>query len=248
MSFNVPPTSCPRCQQDFPEGRRNSVVVVCSSCGWTPSDSNKTIDSVQHKRFSVVATVIAVFVTVGFIQTVEWDNHAFEVIPLKVKQTIGAASAEDLSRIGEICIERSKLACTEQAYKEMAQRNPEDYARLGKFQFQRGLFKDSTWAYGKYFEKNGQDMEARYYFARSLGEIGMVDEAVKQYDYVLAVKPDTLQVTVIQHYVKMLMNNQRFDQAKVLIDTVREKSATNAYFMNDEFKKIEETKTVTAKR
>lgn len=248
MNFNVPPTHCPRCQQDFPEDRRNSVVVVCSSCGWTPADSNKSVDQSLHKKFGIIATGIAIFFTAGFIQTVEWDNHAFEVIPLKVKQTLGAASSEDLSRIGEICIERSKLACTEQAFKEMAQRNPEDYARLGKFQFQRGLFKDSAWAYSKYFEKNGQDIEARYYFARSLGEIGQVDDAVAQYDYVLSTKPETLQVTVIQHYVKMLMNNQRFDQAKALIDTVREKSATNAYFMNDEFKRIEETKTVTAKR
>lgn len=248
MSFNVPPTHCPRCQQDFSESRRNSVVVVCSSCGWTPSDSNKNIDKSLHKKFGIVATAIAIFVTGGFIQTVEWDTHAVEVIPLKIKQTIGAASSEDLARIGEICIERSKLACTEQAFKEMAQRNPEDYARLGKFQFQRGLFKDSTWAYGKYFEKGGSDMEARYYFARSLGEVGMVDEAIAQYDYVLASKPETLQVTVIQHYVKMLMNTQRLEQAKSLIDNVREKSATNAYFMNDEFKKIESVKTVTAKR
>ena len=246
--FKAPPSHCPRCQQDFSEERRNSVVVVCGSCGWTPADNNKSIDQSLHKRFGIVATAIATVFTVGFIQTVEWDNHAVEIVPLKLKQTIGSASVEDLGRIGEICIERSKLACTEQAYKEMAQRNPEEFARLGKFQFQRGLFKDAAWAYGKYFEKDGQNMEARYYFARSLGEIGMVDDAVKQYDYVLSTKPDVLQVTVIQHYVRMLMDNQRFDQAKVLIDNVREKSATNAYFMNDDFKKIEQVKTVTAKR
>lgn len=248
MSFNVPPTHCPRCQQDFSPERRNSVVVVCGSCGWTPADHNKSVDNGLHKRFGIVATVLATVFTVGFIQTVEWDNHAVEIVPLKLKQTIGSASAEDLSRIGEICIERSKLACTEQAYKEMAQKNPEEYARLGKFQFQRGLFKDATWAYGNYFEKGGKDIEARYYMARSLGEVGQVDQAVEAYEQVLAAKPETLQVTVIQHYVRMLMDNQRLEQAKVLIDGVREKSATNAYFMNDDFKKIEEVKTLTAKR
>lgn len=246
--FTPPPSHCPRCQQDFPEARRNSVVVVCSSCGWTPADSNKNVDQGLHKRFGIVAVTLAVIFTLSFIQTVEWDNHGTEIIGLKIKQTIGSASAADLARIGEICIERSKLSCTEQAYKEMAQQNPEEYARLGKFQYQRKLYKDSTWAYTKYFEKGGQDMDARYYFARSLAESGQVDQAVAQFDQVLTSKPDVLQVTVIQHYVRMLMDNQRHVQAKALIDTVREKSATNAYFMNDEFKKIEQTSSLTAKR
>lgn len=248
MSPIVPHSHCPRCQQDFTEDRKKSSVLVCSSCGWTPADSNKNVDKGMHKRFGIVASAIAVVATLSFIQAVEWDNHGTEIIPLKIKQTLGSASPTDLARIGEICIERSKLDCTEQAYKEMAQQTPEEYARLGKFQFQRGRFKDSTWAYGKYFEKGGQDMDAHYYFARSLSEVGQIDQAVEQFETVLASKPETLQVTVIQHYVRTLMDNQRYDQAKALIDNVREKSATNAYFMNDEFKKIQEKSTLTAKR
>ena len=67
----------------------------------------------------------------------------------------------------------------------------------------------------------------------------MVDEAAKYYDYVLGAKPDVLQVTVIQNYVRLMMDAHRLDKAKQLIEEVRSKSAASAYFMDDEFKRIQ---------
>src|SRR5262249_49366836 len=92
----------------------------------------------------------------------------------------------------------------------------------------------------EFFSKGGVDLEGSYMFAKALGQVGMVDEASKYYDYVLGQKPDVLQVTVVQNYVKLLMEANRLDQAQKLIEGVRKQSEASAYFMEDEFKKIKE--------
>jgi tetratricopeptide (TPR) repeat protein len=106
----------------------------------------------------------------------------------------------------------------------------------------RGHYQEAVNTYRTFFSKGGVDLEASYNFARALGQVGMVDEASKYFDYVLGAKPDVVQVTVVQNYVKLLMEANRLDQAQKLIEGVRKQSETSAYFMEDEFKKIQASK------
>jgi tetratricopeptide (TPR) repeat protein len=141
--------------------------------------------------------------------------------------------------LASICMERKKYDCVEQQYARLGQQNPQLMLRLGKFQMSRAHYNEAVNTYRTFFSKGGIDLEASYNFAKALGQVGQIDEAAKYYDYVLGAKPDVLQVTVIQNYVKLLMEANRLDKARTLIEQVRHKSDTSAYFMETEFKKIQ---------
>src|SRR6202042_3366331 len=125
------------------------------------------------------------------------------------KDLIGSSSNEDLEQMASICLERKKLDCVERAYSRLGERDQTQLLRLGKFEMSRGHYNEAVNTYRTFFTKGGIDLEASYNFARALGQVGMVDEAAKYYDYVLGAKPDVLQVTVIHNYVKLLMEAHR---------------------------------------
>ena len=111
---------------------------------------------------------------------------------------------------------------------------------------QRAKYNEAAQSYYKFFKSGGQDLESSYNYAKTLSQLGQVDEAIKYFDQVLGAKPDVLQVTVIQNYVKLLVENKRFVQAKVLIEHVRKDGGEAAgSFMDAEYKRIQELTTAS---
>lgn len=230
---------CPRCHHEISSERKLASPVVCDTCGFVITSSVEEQQDHMDKRFTRLAFGLAFVMVAGFMQLSIWDTHAIEVIPLQVKELLGTSSNQDIEQFADICMDRKKLDCVEKEYTRLGDRDPSQLLRLGKFQMQRAHYTEAVNTYRTFFSKGGIDLEGSYQFARALGQVGMVDEAAKYYDYVLGAKPDVLQVTVIQNYVRLLMDAQRFDKAKQLIQDVRSKSAASAYFMDDEFKKIQ---------
>ena len=230
---------CPRCHREISQERKLSNPVICDHCGFVITKSGYEAQEKLDQTFMRLAFGLAVFMIAGFLQLSIWDNHALEVVPLEAKELIGASSNSDIERFAEICLERKKLDCVEREYSKLGERDNSQLLRLGKFQMQRARYAEAVNSYRTYFTKGGIDLEGSYQFARALGQVGMVDEAAKYYDYVLGAKPDVLQVTVIQNYVRLLMDAHRLDRAKQLIEGVRSKSAASAYFMDDDYKKIQ---------
>jgi tetratricopeptide (TPR) repeat protein len=230
--------SCPRCQFDIAPERRQDSVVICDHCGFVISNSETEFREKGEKRFIISAFAIAFVMIAGFLQLCSWDNHFLEVIPLQIKDVVGSMSNEDYEQLANICLDRKKLDCVEHAYSKLGERDQNQLLRLGKFEMSRGHYSEAANTYRTFFTKGGVDLEASYNFARALGQIGMVDEAAKYYDYVLGAKPDVLQVTVVQNYVRLLMEANRLDQAQKLIESVRKQSDTATMFMEDEYQKI----------
>lgn len=230
--------SCPRCQFEISPERRQESVVVCDHCGFVISNSEQLFREKNEKRFITLAVGVGFLIIALFLQLCIWDSHFLEVIPLQAKDLIGASSNQDLERMAAICLERKKLDCVERAYSRLGERDQSQLLRLGKFEMSRGHYNEAVETYRQFFSKGGIDLEASYQFARALGQVGMVDEAAKYYDYVLGAKPDVLQVTVVQNYVRLLMEANRLDQAQKLIEGVRKQSQTSVYFMEDEFQQI----------
>lgn len=230
--------SCPRCQNDISAERRQDSVVVCDHCGFVISTTEQQFREKGEKRFIAYALGVGFVLVAGFLQLCSWDTHFLEVIPLQAKELIGASSNEDLEQMAAICLDRKKLDCVERAYSKLGDRDQNQLLRLGKFQMSRAHYTEAANTYRTFFTKGGIDLEASYNFARALGQIGMVDEAAKYYDYVLGAKPDVLQVTVVQNYVRLLMEANRLDQAQKLIMNVRKQSEASSMFMEDEFQKI----------
>lgn len=231
---------CGRCQTEIPEDRLSQRPVVCPTCGFSHNPQEIKAEIQFERRFIKLAVGLAIAMVAGFVQTATWDKFALEIIPLKMKSAIGMANSTDLNRIVQICVERRRYDCAENAYADLAaQGNVEAIADLGKFQVRRGRTQYALQSFTEYFNRGGLDLEASYQYAKVLGAVGQTDKSVTYFETVLKGRPETLQVTVTQNYVRMLMNNGRRDQALKLIQGIRKTSPTANMFMQDEFKSLQ---------
>lgn len=240
--------ACPRCKQDISPERKSKNPVICDHCGYTVSQIEGAQAEVDKKSIQFMIG-IGVFAIACYVQILNWDSAWLQIIPLSVKETIGLSSNADIEAKAGICMELKKWECVEQQYVRAAQAQPALWERAGHFSMQRAKYNEAAQNYYKFFQSGGQNLEASYNYAKALAQLGQVDEAVKYFDQVLAARPDVLQVTVVQNYVKLLMEHQRFDQAKVLIDKVRKDGGPSAgSFMDEELKKIQGQGVHTAAR
>ena len=237
--------ACPQCKLDIAPERKTQRPVVCNHCGCTVSNSETLLDAEGEKKTIIAFGAILIFILASFIQLMNWDNYSLEIIPLKLKETLGMRSPADLERTAEICFELKKWDCVESNYSARAQTDSTQLPRLGAFQMKRAKYNEAAQTFYSFFQKGGSSLEASYNYAKSLAQLGQVDEAIKYFDQVLAAKPDVLQVTVVQNYVKLLMEHRRFEQAKKLITDIRKTSPESASFMDTEFKKIQDVTTAS---
>ena len=230
--------ACPRCKLDISAERKKLRPLICEHCGYTESNLAHVRGEVEKKSIIIMAG-IAVLAVVALAQLNAWDKYWLSSIPLSIKETIGMASAADHESRASMCFDLKKWDCTEAAYVKTAERDPKLFERAGAFQIKRGKFNEAAQSYYKFFQAGGQSLEASYNYAKSLAQLGKVDDAIKYFDQVLAARPETLQVTVVNNYVKLLVEHQRFVEAKRLIERVRKDGGSTAgSFMEAEFQKI----------
>jgi tetratricopeptide (TPR) repeat protein len=202
------------------------------------------IEGGERRTITIFAGVLA-FLCLSFMLVMNWDIHSLAVIPLKIKETVGASNPADIERMGEICMDLKKWDCVESNYSQAAAHDPQQLTRLGQFQMKRAKWQAAAQTYYRFFQSGGQDLDASYNYAKALSQLGEVDEAVKYFDMVLAAKPDVRQVTVVQNYVKLLMDHQRYDQARALIQGIRKQGPDSSLFMETEYKKIQDMATAS---
>ena len=243
LKMNLQFGVCPQCKQDIDEARLRESIVICQHCGFSDQKSNQRLDKQVYKTFLKTSLVITVLLVGGFIQSVSWDKYAVTIIPLKLKQTLGMASLQDMTEISKICQERLKWDCYGQALAQRYQMSPntevETLAELGNLQFKLGQYAQAEKTLSTYFQQGGLNMDASYDYARSLSLQGQVDQASQVYQQILQAKPETLQITVAQNYIKLLMTNNRHVEAKSVLDGIRASGSNANMFMDKEYKEIE---------
>jgi tetratricopeptide (TPR) repeat protein len=233
--------ACPQCKLDISPERKAIKPLVCEHCGFTSGNDEIVKNEIEKKNIYAFIG-LSVFVVAAYIQLMNWDKHTLNIIPIAVKETIGAAGPSDYEAKAQICMDLKKWDCVEYSYIQTAKADPTLWKRAGDFQMKRAKYAEAARSYYPLFQSGTpQDIEVSYSYAKALAAIGQVDEAVSYFDAILAARPDTLQVTVVQNYVKLLMEHQRYDQAKVLISKIRNNSGpAGEAFMEDEFTKIKE--------
>ncbi len=237
--------ACPQCKLDISEERKKALPFICNHCGFTSSNDEKVQDQIERKSIFWFSG-LSILVVAAHIQLANWDKHSLGIIPIAVKETIGGMTASDWEAKASICMDLKKWDCTEFAYVEVAKQDPTQWQRAGDFQMKRAHYNQAAQSYYAFFQNGGESLDVSYNYAKALAHLGQVDEAVQYFDQVLAAKPDVLQVTVVQNYVKLLMDHQRYEQAKVLISKVRRQSGpAGEQFMDDEFKKIKDMTTAS---
>lgn len=237
--------ACPRCKLDISEERKKISPLICNHCGYSLSAEEEKHTAQGEKHTIVVFSSMLGLILFSFIQLMNWDSYSLEIIPLKIKDTLGMSSPANMDRTAEICMELKKWDCVETNYSHAGQADKTKLPRLGAFQMKRAKYNEAAQTYYGFFQSGGADLEASYNYAKALAQLGQVDEAIKYFDQVLAARPDTLQVTVVQNYVKLLMDNQRYDQAKKLIQDIRGHGPESGSFMESEFKKIQDMTTAS---
>ncbi|MBX3020640.1 MAG: tetratricopeptide repeat protein [Bdellovibrionales bacterium] len=219
--------TCTRCLRELSPERSQSTPKVCDHCGHVISKT-ETVAKKQIDRQSLYWVVgLAVGIVLGFMQVVSWGSYSLE---------IWTASPE---RKGQICMILKKLDCVEDVYQQAAFSDVDAMARLGRFQFNRMKYAEAAATLQTFFQRSEEpDMDTRYVYARALSEMGNVDEASTQFDLILAAKPDVLQVTVAQAYVKLLIQHGRIEQAHKVLTSIRKRGENVASFMESEFKDL----------
>lgn len=237
--------ACPRCKLDISEQRRKQVPTICNHCGFSGSDKVEKHSVAGERNVIKVFSTLAILFVASYIQLANWDNHSLDIIPLKIKEATGTLSTADNEQYAQICMELKKWDCVETEYSLVAKQDPNQILRLANFQMKRAKYNEAAQTFYSFFQNGGNDLEASYSYAKALAQLGQVDEATKYFDQVLAARPDVLQVTVVQNYVKLLMDHQRYDQAKKLIVDIRKLGPTADMFMETEFKHIKEMTTAS---
>jgi tetratricopeptide (TPR) repeat protein len=239
--------ACPRCKQDVSPDRRNQSPVICNNCGYIPSTLPVSVKAETEKRVIAIFAPICALVLFSYIQLMTWDSHSIEILPLAAKQTLGISSVADNDRYAEICMDLKKWDCVEINYAKVAAADPTKLPRLGNFQMKRAKYNEAAQSYFAFFKSGGNDLEASYNYAKALAQLGQVDEATKYFEQVLAARPDVLQVTVVQNYVKLLLDHQRYEEARKLIADIRSRGPETGSFMEAEYQKIKNTKNTASR-
>jgi len=232
---------CPRCQLEISDGAQNNTMAVCPHCGFVKSSNDSNVQSSLSKQFMFFTIGVSSLFILSFVHAVNWGEYFFESIPLKVKVTVGSASARDFGRLGQICKELKDTKCVESMLKSESKldpKNTEALGALGQIQFDHKQYKDAAVTLANYSKFGGKNLDVLFAYAKALAEVGQTDKSIKQLEKILAAKPGDLQVPITQTYVHMLIKDGRNDRAKAVIQSVRSKGRNAGLFMEKEMRKL----------
>ena len=160
------------------------------------------------------------------------------------------ADQSDYNRLQEICLDRKMIDCVQSSLEEQLSQNPTDLdvlKRLGKLYYQRENFEQAYETLNSYFENKGNDLMTAYYFAKVMSKQGETDKAAEYFTYILDSKPDVLQVTVTETYMDMLIEANRFEDAKKLAKSVEDRTVKIPGSLLARFDKVDQAINPTSK-
>jgi len=204
------------------------------------------MDKDLERSSATIMVVLATLVVATIMQIGAWDKYSLDVIPLLLKEMVGATSPQDWEDKAKMCWELKKWDCVEYEYTKSAQNDRGQYVRLGHYQMRRLKFDKAANSFRIFFKGGGEDIEAAKAYAKALAETNQFDESSKYFNLVLDTRPESLQIPVVLDFVKLLMKNEKYEHARRLIEDVRKQNPAGSQFMDSEYKQIK--KLMTAAR
>jgi tetratricopeptide (TPR) repeat protein len=232
--------NCKRCHYEISSERMAQNPIVCDHCGQIKGTANERLDNEFQKRISNMFILGSFLFVALFAHLVHWQNDFFRIIPLKIKIQMGTHDRDVYIKTAEICMERRKFSCVINSYNAAIGMNANDLdilTRLAKAQDLLGQTEGALITLERYFLAGGNDASAAHRYAKLLEKVGKLDVAEKYYLLALAAKPEIVQVTVTQDYVRMLMKQARYKDAQAII-TERRKSGASEGFLGKELSEI----------
>ncbi len=233
---------CPKCHNELDAQRVERGVFICSVCGYSPS-AQKTADKKTTRDLIAMFVALSILAFGGFVHLINWNAHAVAIVPLKIKQWTGTASANELKQIVSICKHQSKAYCVLKAQHQLIKQQPNNVKALGEYARSLYQMKQDTQAlkvFSLYFNKGGKSVKSMYEFAQTLKRNNQLVMAKEYYERALSSKPDVVQVTVTKAYVDLLLKMPDLKGAYALIKKTRQGGAHMAHFMEAEFHEIKQ--------
>ncbi|MCB0351439.1 MAG: hypothetical protein KDD38_09665 [Bdellovibrionales bacterium] len=191
----------------------------------------------SNKKTYLLMSAFSLFFVLGLIHLTNWDRHSFTIVPLKAQQMIGLASAADLRKIADICTERLKYDCVDSALSQIhyTEITPEDYLRIGDLRRKLGRHKMAVAAYSSVLNKKadlpGNLLADTYYgLAKSSENLQQIDNAIGYYEKSISAKPDVIQITVTEAYLKLLQQAGRPSTMQKVIAEARRRGGSDRLF------------------
>ena len=232
---------CLRCKQDIPLEMLQNEIVVCPHCGWVKSSNDSKVQDHLSKQFIRFTIGVSILFVAIFMHSVSWGPYYLEVIPPKLRSTIGMATAQDYSRLAQMCKELKDMNCVEHMlgrYVSMETKDLKALAELGTLQASRKHYSESVTTLSQYFKLGGDEVEVSYTYAKALVEVGRMDRAIYHIEKLLSIKSDSLSIAATHDYVQMLIKSGRTSRAIAVIQSIRSRGATAALFMEAEMRKL----------
>ena len=232
-------TNCPTCQRPIDTDRiiQNKAYCSCGQVVNFASDRDRATDFILVKRLFLLV-MAGILITAHMIT---WGSHSFEIVPLKIKYLLGAASLNDLQSISTICDEQRRWACETQALSDLFHKNPSNLsylAKLAQVQADHNQLEAAKANYDSYFHMGGSDETVRLQYANLLESVGDSRNAKRQFSYLINSRHTKPQFEIAREYVHFLMKNHDYPDAKNIIRRYRRSSPTAALFLNSEWVQI----------
>ncbi len=194
--------NCPLCDSQV---QRAGNTVSCR-CGWYKSFNQVGMRKIQ--KSVVTLMLMAGFVFMGaLVYLNQWGSSSFSIISLKARQWTGSLDKNSHKRLVNICMRLKKYSCVEDAHWSYY-RSSQDLSilhTLGEFQSRRSLMKSAGNTYKMYFDRKGRGVKPAYNYAQILEKLGHTQHALNYYQYALKEKSDTIQISVLRAYIKLLV-------------------------------------------
>lgn len=192
------------------------------------------------KRAASACAIVFLLFVLGIVQAANWGQFFFKAIPLQTKYWTGTASESDFAALAQLRMKLNDAEGLELMLKNKVQANPTlaSLKELGEVQYQRRNYEDAADTLRQYLSKGGKDLYARFNYARALAAVGEIDQSAEQFDKILEIKPNAIQVTVTNSYVEMLVKNGRGQKAIAVIKKIQSKGSNAANFMETEMRQI----------
>jgi tetratricopeptide (TPR) repeat protein len=186
------------------------------------------------RRFIKFGAALCAVGMLALVHLINWGNSSLEVIPLKIKDVAGIASAENYSELADICMARGRYECVADSYYRISKLNPSDVdvnLILGDLERRLGNHSKALRAYDEYIRLDGPDaVRVNYGRGQSLAAVGEIDSAFLAFDKAILSKPDVIQTTVTEAYLELLIKNERYKKAKTVIAEARTRARKSNLF------------------
>lgn len=204
-------------------------------------ETDRDVNVDRGSAFIIYVTGFAILAIA--LHVIQWNQYAFEIVPLKLKEIAGVASSDELYRESQICGKLRKTECQKNLLVKSYSLNPQNEKvaiELGQLLMRSKNYLDAIKVYSTYLRQKGTNLEARLYYAIALSELNNFKEAKKHFQHVVRVNTDFLvQADYVRTYVHYLIRNRDYVAAKAIIFETRNKQKNAAYFLEKEMTEID---------